>query len=226
MSIPASSPGSREEENCDEPSSTVVDGDGVTQTTASLEEEAHRGPEDEHAPAEDSQPTPEVVQLDPLAVAEQKLADSEARLRMVSKAYTNLQQDMAAFRKRVEEQGKLKGNLKAFETVKTFFEPCQNLRRSLKDCGEDIGALVDGLRLILQQFDAGLEALGLAEVGGEGEPFNPEYHEALALTPVAEQSLDGRVIMVHRAGYAVNGKVLQAAQVIVGKFTEEETPEA
>ncbi len=68
--------------------------------------------------------------------------------------------------------------------------------------------------------------LGLAEVPGEGMPFSPEYHEALGMAPVTEKALDGKVIMVHTNGYAVNGKVLQAAQVIVGKFEQAEAPEA
>jgi molecular chaperone GrpE len=211
MSTPASSPGSSEEDSSDESSPAIV------------EEET---PSREDSPPEEVQAGPEVVELAPMEVLKRNLQESEARLRMVSKAYTELQQDMASFHKRVEDQGQLKGNLKAFETVKTFFEPCQNLRRSLHDCGDDIGALVAGLRLILQQFDDGLEALGLEEIPGEGAVFNPEYHEALGVTPVPDVSLDGKVIIVHTVGYVVKGKVLQAAQVVVGKCTEEETPEA
>ena len=74
--------------------------------------------------------------------------------------------------------------------------------------------------------DAGLDDLGLSEVPGEGAVFNPAYHEALAMSPVPDADLDGRVIMVHNAGYMVNGKVLQAAQVIVGQYTAPEEAEA
>jgi molecular chaperone GrpE len=216
MTTPASSPGSREQESGEPEAADAVDGGAVATDAAATDDGEVIEPEE----------APEVVLLDPLAEAERRLEESESRLRMVSKAYTDLQQDMAAFRKRVEEQGKLKSNLKAFEAVKTFFEPCQNLRRSVQDCGDEVGALGEGLRLIVQQFDAGLDSLGLAELPGEGSVFNPEYHEALALSPVPDKELDGRVIMVHTVGYAVNGKVLQAAQVIVGQYTEEEPPEA
>lgn len=216
MTTPVSSPGSREQENSEndnaeapESSAAAVESDSTEESETVTEE----------AP-------PELVVVDPLLEAERKLEESEGRLRLVSKAFTDLQQDMAAFRKRIEEQGKLTSDLKAFEAVKTFFEPCQNLRRSVQECGEEVGALGEGLRLIVQQFDAGLESLGLAEIPGEGSPFNPTYHEALALSPVPDKESDGRVIMVHTVGYAVKGKVLQAAQVIVGQYTEEEIPEA
>jgi molecular chaperone GrpE len=169
----------------------------------------------------------ELAPVDPLEELRVKLAESEGRLRAVSKGYTDLQQDMAGFRRRVDEQGRVKRDLKAFETVKVFFEPVQNLRRSLQSHGDEIPtAVIDGLRLVLSQFDSGLDGLGLAEVPGEGADFNPEYHSALALSPVPDASQDGKVIMVHTTGYTVNGKVLQASQVVVGQYTEEETPEA
>jgi molecular chaperone GrpE len=65
-----------------------------------------------------------------------------------------------------------------------------------------------------------MHRLGLEEVPGEGADFDPNLHEALAVTPVAEQEQDGKVLMVHTAGYAVKGKVLQAAQVVIGKYQE------
>ena len=37
---------------------------------------------------------------------------------------------------------------------------------------------------------------------------------------MADASQDGKVLMVHADGYTVNGKVLQAAQVVVGKYQE------
>ena len=52
---------------------------------------------------------------------------------------------------------------------------------------------------------------------GEGATFDPQVHEALAVTPVTDASQDGKVLMVHTAGYTVNGKVLKAAQVVIGK---------
>jgi molecular chaperone GrpE (heat shock protein) len=50
--------------------------------------------------------------------------------------------------------------------------------------------------------------------------FDPNLHEALAVTPVAEKEKDGRVVHVHATGYRLGGKVLQPAQVIIGKYGE------
>ena len=74
--------------------------------------------------------------------------------------------------------------------------------------------------MVQKQFMEAMEKLGLEEVAGEGAMFDPKIHEALAVTPVADPAQDGRVLTVYTSGYTVRGKVLQAAQVIIGKLQE------
>ena len=170
---------------------------------------------------------PEVIQAEEVEVIEpakseaqrlqEKLEAAQARLRTVSKAYTDLQGEMAAFRNRMEAQGKVKAERQAFEAVAAFLDPVQNLKRSIAAPGEDVAQLVGGLKLVEKQFMDALTKLGLEEVPGIGAKFDPKYHEALAVMPVEEPEKDGCVLMVHQGGYSVNGKVLQAAQVVIGK---------
>lgn len=159
------------------------------------------------------------------AEVEAKLRETEGRLRAVSKAYTDQKAEMAAFRERVEAQDKVKLARKEFEVVQTFFDPVQNLTRSLEALGDDDGPLAAGLRMIQGQFHEGLAKLGLADVPGVGAPFDPAVHEALAVTPVADPEQDGRVVMVHEGGFMVNGRALRPAKVIVGKH-DPNTPAA
>ena len=49
-------------------------------------------------------------------------------------------------------------------------------------------------------------------------------HEAVCVN-VADEAMDGRVLVVHNAGYHVKGKVIQPAQVIVGKYEAPEIAE-
>lgn len=185
--------------------------------------EAAEAPATEAAP----EPAPEPV-VDPelqsaraeLEAARRDLEAAQARLRMVSKAYTDLQAEMKSFRERMEARAKLDSELQSFDQVKTFFDPVMNLRRSVGAPGEDVGVLVEGLKMVLAQFMDSLRRLGLEEVPGEGAPFDPNMHEALAVTPVTDAALDGKVLMVHTGGFTVKGRVLQAAQVVIGKLQE------
>lgn len=151
----------------------------------------------------------------------ERLTQLEGRLRLVSKAYSDLQAEMKAYRERSDAQLKINKERQAFEVVRNFFDPVMNLKRSIASHGDDMQVLLEGLQMVLHQFMSALEQLGLEKVPGEGAPFDPHLHEALAVAPVEDSAQDGRVLLVHADGWSVNGKVLQPAQVVIGKY---ETP--
>ena len=150
-----------------------------------------------------------------------------ARLRTVSKAFRDLQSDNEDFRARTVTRGKLQAERSAFSAAQTFFDPVQNLKRSVEAGRTDPDSLLEGLEIVLHQFAEAMRKLGLEEVPGVGSVFDPKVHEALAVMPVADPEQDGRVLVVHNAGFMVAGKVLQAGQVVIGKYTaSEEAAEA
>jgi molecular chaperone GrpE len=149
-----------------------------------------------------------------------RLRDVEGRLRTVSKAYSDLEADMNAFRQRITALADQRVERKAGELIEQFFEPVQNLRRSLQAKEADPHATIAGLEMILQQFTEVLAKLGLKEIPGIGANFDPSIHEAIATMPVTDPAEDGRVILVHSTGYRVGERVLQPAQVIIGKVGE------
>jgi molecular chaperone GrpE len=156
--------------------------------------------------------------------------DAQNRLRAVSKAFTDQKAEMASFQARVEAQAKTREAMHGFEAVKAFFDPVQNLQRSIELSAHDLDALVDGIKLVHKQFVGCLTKLGLEPVPGMGADFDPNVHEALALMPVTDPSLDGKVLIVHVDGYMVGNRSIQPAQVVIGSYTpppkEEEPAEA
>jgi molecular chaperone GrpE len=171
----------------------------------------------------------EVIVLDPrearIEELSAKLSDTQARLRAVSKAFTDQKAEMAQFRERVEGQAKARESLRGFEAVKAFFEPVQNLQRSIDVGAGDVEGLLSGIKMVHGQFLKGLTKLGLEPVPGIGARFDPNIHQALAMMPVSEPEQDGRVLMVHIDGYMVGGKAIQAGQVVVGSYTPPPVPE-
>ena len=74
--------------------------------------------------------------------------------------------------------------------------------------------LAEGQRAVLRQLLKALEQFGVETVAAEGEPFDPERHEAVSMQPsdsVAPQS----VISVMQKGYLMQGRLLRAARVVV-----------
>ena len=59
-----------------------------------------------------------------------------------------------------------------------------------------------------------LERFGVTVLDPEGEPFNPEWHEAISMQPSSDVE-PGSVLKVVQKGYALNGRLLRPAYVIV-----------
>lgn len=75
----------------------------------------------------------------------------------------------------------------------------------------------EGILLTLSLFEKALAKYDVAVLDpAKGEPFNPEQHEAVSM--MADPEADpNTIIQVLQKGYALNGRVLRAAMVIVAQ---------
>jgi len=83
----------------------------------------------------------------------------------------------------------------------------------------DMNALREGSALIYKMLSGVLDKFGVQTINPEGEKFNPEFHEALAMQPVNTQEA-GTVLFVQQKGYLLNGRLLRPARVIIAKAME------
>lgn len=78
----------------------------------------------------------------------------------------------------------------------------------------DAAALVEGSEATCKLLKTTLERFGVTEVDPDGEPFDPEYHEAISMMPSANVE-PGSVLTVVQKGYTLNQRLLRPARVIV-----------
>jgi molecular chaperone GrpE len=107
--------------------------------------------------------------------------------------------------------------------VTEFLDVLDNLERatSAARTTPNLEALLNGLDLVQQQFQARLDGFGISRIDPLGERFDPTRHEALSTLPVADESEDGLVVGVIRPGYAAGDDILRPAQVVVGAAQRE-----
>ena len=74
----------------------------------------------------------------------------------------------------------------------------------------------DGIRLIERNLRAVLEAQGLAPIQALGEPFDPNFHEAIR----QDKGKEGIVMEELQKGYILGDRVLRPAKVVVGNGEE------
>ena len=81
-------------------------------------------------------------------------------------------------------------------------------------------AIGEGVELSLKLFLDVLEKAGIDRIHPVGEPFDPQYHEAMAMIEHAD-SEPNSVLDVMLPGYTLNGRLVRAAKVVVSRSPEE-----
>lgn len=85
--------------------------------------------------------------------------------------------------------------------------------------GEVLSRLKEGTDLTLKMLSAALEKFGIKEVDPMGQPFNPEWHQAMTMQPSADHPAN-TVLAVMQKGYTLNERLLRPAMVVVSKPAE------
>ena len=174
-------------------------------------------PPDTGAP--DTDPPPQTA--DPAAAELQRERD-ELRDRLLRTAA-----EFDTVRKRTERE---RGNLSeaaAADLIRDLLPIVDDLERALSAVqveasaaagGDDVplAALRSGVELIHRQFVDVLRRRGVEPLLVEGEPFDPNWHEAVVHEP-AEGRTDGEIIGEVRRGYRLGQRLLRPAQVRVAK---------
>lgn len=84
----------------------------------------------------------------------------------------------------------------------------------------DAGQLRAGSEATLKLLTTTMERFGVVELDPQGEPFDPELHEAMTMQPSAEVE-PGSVLTVFQKGYTLNGRLLRPARVVVAQDPQE-----
>jgi molecular chaperone GrpE len=86
------------------------------------------------------------------------------------------------------------------------------------DENADLAKLVEGTELTLKLMTDVLGKFGIEEVNPEGEPFNPDLHQAMAMQP-SDEAEPNTVLTVVQKGYTLNERLVRPAMVMVSQAT-------
>ena len=76
-------------------------------------------------------------------------------------------------------------------------------------------AMLEGMEATQKLFAESLTKSGLESINPVGEAFNPEQHQAISMVPSDLPA--NHVVDVVQTGYALNGRTLRAAMVVVSQ---------
>ncbi len=148
---------------------------------------------------------------DPLEVARAEQARLKDQLLRVAADFDN-------FRKRsrrdiVEAERKVRE-----DQLREFLPVFDNLERAAThaESATDVKALLDGIHMVLRQFQDTLGKLGVERLDAVGQSFDPALHEAISHIETRDFP-PGFVAAEAQAGYRMNDRVVRPALVVVAK---------
>jgi molecular chaperone GrpE len=120
------------------------------------------------------------------------------------------------FRKRLAKEQEDFGKYANQKIIEELLPVIDSLEMTLSHCSEEEKKtpLVSGVELTRKQLLQALEKHGVKQYGTEGEPFDPNFEEAIG-TEKNESLGPGMVAKVLRKGYTLHGKDIRAAMVVV-----------
>lgn len=85
---------------------------------------------------------------------------------------------------------------------------------------EKLASFQSGVVMIQQQLKSALAETGLEEINAAGQPFDPNFHEAVSEQESADTP-EGHVLQQLRKGYKLKERLLRPATVVVAKKPAE-----
>lgn len=108
--------------------------------------------------------------------------------------------------------------------VRDLLVVVDNLERALEAAAtitdESAKAMAEGVELTLKSLLDVLKKNSVEVVDPEGEPFNPELHEAMSMVENAEVE-PNTVLTVYQKGYTLHDRLVRPARVVVSKAKVE-----
>ena len=104
----------------------------------------------------------------------------------------------------------------AERVAKDMLEVADNFERALefKITPDTVNNFKQGMEMTSQNLKDALAKHGIQEVPGLGQPFNPQYFEAIS-SEVTDKFAEGAISRVFKKAYKLHDKIIRLGQVIV-----------
>ncbi len=125
--------------------------------------------------------------------------------------------DLANYRRRKDQELLRIGTQTRRTVLQQFLPVVDDFERALASVDGDSGTAewIEGFRLIERKLWAVMEQAGVRPIDAIGQPFDPNFHEAVEVEQGVENA--DTVVGEHRRGYMLGEDVLRPAMVKVGR---------
>jgi len=168
-----------------------------------------------------SEVEPETIDIEDAEGIKKALAEAEKKTEEYLANWQRAQADFINYKRRNEQERQDFSRFANAELMLSLLPALDDLERALNSVPPAKSAKhswLEGIRLVERKFKSSLEARGLTPIKALGEPFDPNFHEAVR----QDKGKEGIVIEEFQKGYMLGDRVLRPAKVVVGNGEEEE----
>ena len=169
--------------------------------------------EENDAPPADAEAAARVAAVeDPATELERVRAERAAYFERAAR----IQAEFENFRKRSDKQQQEFRDYALAGAMTTLLPILDSLDRALNTKAASLEDFHAGIELIDKQFHDALAKLGVQPIAAEGEPFDPNLHQAIQMVDT-EEVADNHVLDELQRGYKLKDRLLRPAMVRVAR---------
>ena len=127
--------------------------------------------------------------------------------------------DMQNLRRRVDRDVEHAHKYALEKFVGELVSVVDNLERAISAIdseNREMDAVGEGVELTLKSFLDVLNKFNVEQVNPEGQPFDPDKHQAMTMVPNPDVE-PNTVLEVYQKGYLLNGRLVRPAMVVVSQ---------
>jgi len=172
-------------------------------------------PEAAVSPAPTVDPAPEATVMPSL---EDLLKTAELKAAEHHDAWLRAKAEGENIRRRAQEDIAKAGKFAVEKFSGELLAVKDSLEAALASDNQSAEHLKEGVELTLRQLVAAFEKSGLAELNPLGQKFDPNFHQAIGQIEAPDETTEANTVLsVLQKGYALHGRVIRPALVMVSK---------
>lgn len=148
-----------------------------------------------------------------------KIAELEKDLEESKDKYLRLYAEFDNYKKRTIKERRDLIVTAGRDTISAILPVLDDFDRAKQSADDENSQEVftEGVSLVYNKLHNVLKSKGVQAMESNGQPFDPELHEAITEIPAPSEEMKGKIIDTIEKGYLLNDKIIRHAKVVVGK---------
>lgn len=166
-------------------------------------------------PPEEEEVAQDVGELSEADILRDELSKARTEAEDFRERFLRARADLENYRRRAAQEVTRARDAGLDSAILPLLSVFDDLQRALAVSTDDPTQLIPGIKAVNDGLLRNLSNFGIQQVGVQGEPFDPEVHEALTALPTQDISAADTIAEVMQVGFKKDERLIRPAKVVV-----------